>query len=162
MIKIAEKTSETILKVKKLFKNVELPEYALDTDLGFDIRANETVIIPVSEQKTIRTGLAIEIPEGHVGLIRDRAGIITKMGLHTAAGTFDPAYRGEVSIVLVNCGEHETEVEKGMRIAQMIILPVAKAKLKEVKELSSTNRGERGFGSTGFKEVVKEIKKLKS
>jgi len=162
VIRITEKKSEIILKVKKLFKNVELPEYALNTDLGFDIRANETVTIPVSEQRTIKTGLAIEIPEGHVGLIRDRAGVITKMGLHTAAGTFDPAYRGEVSIVLVNYGEHDVEVEKGMRIAQMIILPIARAKLKEVKELSSTERGERGFSSTGFKEVVKELKKLKS
>ena len=157
MIKIAEKKSEIILKVKKLFKDVELPEYALDTDLGFDIRANETVTIPVSEQRTIKTGLAIEIPEGHVGLIRDRAGVITKMGLHTAAGTFDPAYRGEVSIVLVNYGEHDVEVEKGMRIAQMIILPVAKAKLKEVKELPSTERNKRGFSSTGFKEIIKEL-----
>ena len=157
MIKIAEKTSETILKVKKLFKNVELPEYALDTDLGFDIRANETVTIPVSEQRTIKTGLAIEIPEGHVGLIRDRAGVITKMGLHTAAGTFDPAYRGEVSIVLVNYGEHDVEVEKGMRIAQMIVLPVVKAKLKEVKELPSTERNKRGFSSTGFKKIIREL-----
>jgi len=162
VIKIAEKKSEIILKVKKLFKDVKLSEYALDTDLGFDIRANETVTIPVSEQRTIKTGLAIEIPEGHVGLIRDRAGIITKMGLHTAAGTFDPAYRGEVSIVLVNCGEHDVEVEKGMRIAQMIILPVVKAKLKEVKELPSTKRGSRGFSSTGFKKIVKELEKLKS
>jgi len=155
VIRIKEKQSETMVKVKKLFKDVELPEYALDTDLGFDIRANETVVIPVSEQRTIKTGLAIEVPEGHIGLIRDRAGIITKMELHTAAGTFDHVYRGEVSIVLVNCGTHEVEVEKGMRIAQMIILPVLKAKLKEVKELSSTERGERGFNSTGFNKIVK-------
>ena len=70
MVKIKGKLSETMVKVKKLFKDVKLPEYALDTDLGFDIRANETVTIPVSEQRTIKTGLAIEIPEGHVGLIR--------------------------------------------------------------------------------------------
>jgi len=157
VVKIAGEKPETILKLKKLSKDVELPEYALDTDLGFDIRANETVTIPISEQRTIKTGFAIEIPEGHIGLVRDRAGIITKMGLHTAAGTFDPAYRGEVSIVLVNCGEHDVQVEKGMRIAQMIILPVTKAKLKEVKELSSTERDKRGFSSTGFREIIKEL-----
>lgn len=149
------------VKVKKLSKDAELPEYALNSDIGFDIRANETIVIPVSEQRTIKTGLAMEIPQGYVGLIRDRAGIITKMGVHTAAGTFDPSYRGEVSIVLINCGEQDVEVEKGMRIAQMIIIPVAKAELKEVKELSSTERGERGFSSTGLKEVVKEFEKLK-
>ncbi|MDD5086484.1 MAG: dUTP diphosphatase [Candidatus Nanoarchaeia archaeon] len=161
MIRIKQEKSETSLKVKRLFKDAELPEYALNTDIGIDIRANETVVIPVSEQKTIKTGLAIEIPEGHVGLIRDRAGIITKMGVHTAAGTFDPAYRGEVSIVLVNCGEQDVEVEKGMRIAQMIILPVTKAKIQEVKQLSSTERGERGFSSTGLKKVIKKIDKIK-
>ncbi len=161
MIRIKQEKPETILKVKRLLKDAELPEYALNTDIGIDIRANETIVIPVSEQKTIKTGLAIEIPEGHVGLIRDRAGIITKMGVHTAAGTFDPAYRGEVSIVLVNCGEEDVEVEKGMRIAQMIILPVAKAKIQEVKQLSSTERGERGFSSTGFKEVIKDLDKIK-
>ncbi len=161
MIRIKQEKLETVLKVKKIFKDAELPEYALNTDIGIDIRANETVVVPVSEQKTIKTGLAIEIPEGHVGLIRDRAGIITKMGVHTAAGTFDPAYRGEVSIVLVNCGEQDVEVEKGMRIAQMIILPVTKAKIQEVKELSSTERGERGFSSTGIKGVIKELDKLK-
>lgn len=161
MIKIKQKKADMAVKVKKLSKDAELPEYALNSDIGFDIRANETIVIPVSEQRTIKTGLAMEIPQGYVGLIRDRAGIITKMGVHTAAGTFDPSYRGEVSIVLINCGEQDVEVEKGMRIAQMIIIPVAKAELKEVKELSSTERGERGFSSTGLKEVVKEFEKLK-
>jgi dUTP pyrophosphatase len=161
VIKIKQKKADMAVKVKKLSKDAELPEYALNSDIGFDIRANETIVIPVSEQRTIKTGLAMEIPQGYVGLIRDRAGIITKMGVHTAAGTFDPSYRGEVSIVLINCGEQDVEVEKGMRIAQMIIIPVAKAELKEVKELSSTERGERGFSSTGLKEVVKEFEKLK-
>jgi len=139
-----------VLRVKKLAKDVELPEYYQSSDVGFDLRANENVSLMPYEQKTIRTGIAIEIPEGHVGLIRDRAGIVTKMGLHTSAGTFDPAYRGEISVVMVNFGDEEVEIEKGMRIAQMIILPIVKANIKEVKSLSSSGRGEKGFGSSGF------------
>jgi len=139
-----------LLKVKKLAKDVELPEYSLETDVGFDIRANENVSLQPYEQKTIKTGIALEIPDGYVGLIRDRAGIVTKMGVHTSAGTFDPAYRGEISIVVINFGDEEVEIEKGMRVAQMIIIPVTKVDIKEVKSLSSSSRGEKGFGSSGM------------
>ena len=152
---------EKLMKVKKLVKDAELPEYATATDVGFDLRAAEDIEIEPGEQKTISAGIAIEIPKGHVGLIRDRAGITTRMQLHTAAGTFDPAYRGEVSIVLVNYGDETACIEKGMRIAQMIVLPVVKVKIKESKKLSETKRGSKGFGSTGIKEILdigKEIK----
>jgi dUTP pyrophosphatase len=93
-------------------------------------------------------------------LIRDRAGIITKMGVHTVAGTFDPAYRGEVSIILTNFGDEDAVIEKGMRIAQMIVLPVEKVQIREVRELSETKRGKRGFGSTGITDILKELKEL--
>lgn len=149
---------EKILKVKKLLKDAELPEYITDTDVGFDLRAAEDAEIEPGEQKTIPTGIAIEIPDDCVGLIRDRAGIITRMNVHTVAGTFDPAYRGEVSVVVVNFGDETACIEKGMRIAQMIILPIAKVKIKEVKKLGETKRGSKGFGSTGIKEIL-EIEK---
>ncbi len=154
--------SEKILKVKKLQKDAELPEYITDTDVGFDLRAAEDADIEPGEQKTIPTGISIEIPDDCVGLVRDRAGIITRMNVHTVAGTFDPAYRGEVSVVVVNFGDERACIEKGMRIAQMIMLPVAKVKIKEVKKLSETRRGSKGFGSTGMKEILeieKEISK---
>lgn len=151
---------KAILKVKRFFSDVELPEYALESDVGLDLRANESVSLAPYEQKTVHTGLAIQIPDGHVGLIRDRAGIVTKMGVHTAAGTFDPAYRGEISVVLVNFGEEKVMIEKGMRIAQLIILPITKVKIQEVKSLSLTSRYDRGFGSTGMKGVIKELNKL--
>lgn len=160
----ASKTKKTeagmILKVMKISKEAELPEYALQSDVGFDLRAAETKNIEPYQQKKVGTGLVIEIPEGHVGLIRDRAGIITKMGVHTVAGTFDPAYRGEVSIVLVNFGEETVMVEKGMRIAQMIVLPITKVKIQDVKELSKTERQDRGFGSTGVKEIIRLQKEM--
>ena len=155
-----KKIEENVLNVKKFFHDVSIPEYALDSDVGFDLRANETVSLAPFEQKTVRTGIAIEIPKGCVGLIRDRAGITTKMNVHTAAGTFDPSYRGEVSVVLINFGEESVEVEKGMRIAQMIIIPVVKVKIKEVKTLSLTDRYDRGFGSTGMKHVIKQLSDL--
>jgi dUTP pyrophosphatase len=154
------KKKQIILKVKKISKNAELPEYALESDVGFDLRANEEVTIGSMEHKAIKTGIAIEVPEGYVGLIRDRAGIITKMGVHTVAGTFDPAYRGEVSIILTNFGDEEVVIEEGMRIAQMIIIPVEKVKITEAKDLSETKRGKRGFGSTGVSDVIKELEEL--
>jgi len=148
------------LEVKKLSKEVCPPEYMLDSDVGLDLRANENVSLMPMEQKSVKTGLKIKIPEGHVGLIRDRAGIIREMKIHTVAGTFDPDYRGEVSIVVVNFGDEEVEIEKGMRIAQMIILPVTKVGVKIVKSLSETKRGFRGFGSTGIKEKLKAFNEL--
>lgn len=149
-----------VLLVKKFFPDVSLPEYMMESDVGLDLRANETLTLKPLEQKTVRTGIAIQIPEGHVGLIRDRAGMVGKMNVHTAAGTFDPAYRGEVSIVLVNFGDDEVEIEKGMRIAQLVIMPVAKVKVEQVNKLPITERYDKGFGSTGMKEKAKEFHKL--
>jgi dUTP pyrophosphatase len=85
-------------------------------------------------------------------------GIVTKMGVHTCAGTFDPGFRGEVTIFLVNMSEETQFVEEGMRIAQMVILPVARPEIVEVKKVTDTERGGKSFGSTD----IKEIKKLKN
>jgi len=150
---------EELMKIKRIDKSLELPEYINETDVGFDLRAGENKKIYPGAQETIKTGVIIEIPTNCVGLIRDRAGIVTKMNVHTAAGTFDSAYRGEISVVLINMGEEEVLIEKGMRIAQIIILPIIKPKIKEVKELEDTCRGNRGFGSTGINEI-KELENL--
>jgi len=158
--KKVSKQADKELLVKKFFSDVSLPEYMLATDVGLDIRANENAILKPLEQKTVKTGIAIKIPEGHVGLIRDRAGIVSKMNVHTAAGTFDPAYRGEVSVVLINFSDDTVEIEKGMRIAQLVILPVAKVKVVPVDKLPITERYDKGFGSTGMKEKANEFKKL--
>ena len=144
-----------VLKIKRIDKSLDIPKYISESDVGFDLRAAEDKKIYPGAQEIVKTGIIIEIPKGNVGLIRDRAGIVTKMNVHTAAGTFDSDYRGEVSVVLVNMGDEEVLIEKGMRIAQMIILPVAKPKIKEVKELEETRRGTKGFGSTGIKKLMK-------
>jgi dUTP pyrophosphatase len=159
-VNIKKINQKQILEVKRIAKDASAPEYMINTDVGLDLKANENVILKPMEQKLVRTGIVIKIPDNHVGLIRDRAGIVTKMNVHTAAGTFDPAYRGEISIVLVNFGDEEVMIEKGMRIAQIIILPVTKVVVKEVKSLSETERGEKSFGSTGLHERLEEMKKL--
>jgi dUTP pyrophosphatase len=156
--KVGEK--RVVLSFLKLSKGAEAPEYALESDAGFDLKAFENVSIFPFDQKSVSTGIAVEIPEGYVGIVRDRAGIVQKMNVHTVAGTFDSGFRGEVSIILVNMNDKTIEIEKGMRIAQIILVPVIKAEIKEVKKLSSTERGDKGFGSTGMKDIIRELDKI--
>ena len=155
-----KKSERCVLEVKRFFRDASLPEYMMKSDVGLDLKASESVVLKPLEQKSVRTGIAIKIPEGHVGLIRDRAGMVSKMNVHTAAGTFDPAYRGEVSIVMINFGDEDVEVEKGMRIAQMVIIPVSRVEIKEVEKLDVTERYDKGFGSTGFKSKLKTFHEL--
>jgi len=158
--KVKRESKEDILLVKKFFSDVCLPEYMIKSDVGLDLRANENIILKPLEQKAVRTGIAIKIPEGHVGLVRDRAGIVSKMNVHTAAGTFDPDYRGEVSVVLINFSDDDVEIEKGMRVAQLVVMPVTRVKVLEVDRLPLTERYDKGFGSTGMKEKLSEFKKM--
>jgi dUTP pyrophosphatase len=145
-----------VLRIKRLDKEFEIPEYINETDVGLDLRAARDAIIRPHEQKTVNCGIIIEVPEGCVGYIKDRAGIVTKMNVHVVAGTIDSGYRGEVSVVLFNLGEREVMIERGMRIAQLVIIPVIKVKIQEVDSLSKTKRSNKSFGSTGIKEVRKE------
>ena len=118
-----------------------------------DLRAavSEPVVIRPMERVLIPTGLVLEIPEGYEGQIRPRSGLALEKGLTVlnAPGTIDADYRGEVKVLLVNLGDEEVTVRRGERIAQLVIVPVAKAKLEEVEEVGTTERGEGGFGSTG-------------
>jgi dUTP pyrophosphatase len=148
--KIVSENFGSELLVKRINKDAVLPAYSFDSDVGLDLIATEDVCFYPMEQKPVKTGLVIKIPDGHVGLIRDRAGIVSEMNVHSVAGTFDPGYRGEVSVMLVNFSEKETEIEAGMKIAQLIIIPVVRVKVKEVGSMSTTKRGKQGFGSTGL------------
>jgi dUTP pyrophosphatase len=149
-----------ILEVKRVVKGASLPEYMMESDVGLDLRANECVEIEPMGQKAVKTGISMKIPSGCVGLIRDRAGIVSQMNVHTAAGTFDSAYTGEISVVLVNLSDNSVQIDRGMRIAQIVILPVVKVQVKEVKSLIKTPRAGKGFGSTGIKNRLKEFKTL--
>lgn len=139
------------LKVKRISEKATLPEYAIDSDVCFDIRAIENVTLKSMEQKEIKTGLILEIPNGYVGLLRDRVGIVTQLGCHVIAGTFNSHYREELTVMMINFGMDDIQIEEGMRIAQMIILPVHKLEIEEVQKLSETKRTGKKFGSTGLK-----------
>ena len=152
--------NEVVLKFKKVSKDAGIPEYILGSDVGFDLKTSENTKIFPMEQKVVKTGIVLEIPKGYVGLIRDRAGVAQKMNVHTVAGTFDSGFRGEVSVMVVNMNDTTIEIEKGTRIAQMILIPVVKAKILEVGKLSETERGEKSFGSSGMKDVLKELNSL--
>ena len=99
---------------------------------------------------TVATGIATAIPEGHVGLIWDRSGLAARHGIHTLAGVIDCGYRGEIGVVMRNSGTESFKVEKGMRIAQMIVQPFVQARFEEVQELDQTQRGATAFGSSGL------------
>ncbi len=138
------------LKVKKLDPEAKLPEYKTEGAAGLDLYSTEEVELNPGEIKAIRTGVAVEIPKGYFGLIKDRSGLALK-GIHVLAGVIDEDYRGEIKVVLINLGKEKIKIEKHMRIAQMIIIPYLRVRVVETEELSETQRGEKGFGSTGLK-----------
>ncbi|MEM0480771.1 MAG: dUTP diphosphatase [Candidatus Aenigmatarchaeota archaeon] len=138
------------LKVKKIDENAKLPERKREGDAGLDLYCLESFEIKPNEIKVVRTGIAVEIPKGYFGLIKDRSGLATK-GLHVLAGVIDENYRGEVQVVLINFGKETISFEKHSRIAQLIIIPYLKVEIEETKELSESLRGTSGFGSTGLK-----------
>ena len=137
------------LKIKKLDRDVRIPQYAHNDDAGFDLCARETIVLKKGERFAIPTGIAMEIPEGYVGLIWDKSGLAMKSGLKTIGGVIDSSYRGEVLVGIINFGKEDYIFEKGHKVAQMIIQKKEKVDFDEVKELSDTTRGEGGFGSTG-------------
>jgi len=139
------------LKIKRLDKNVDAPMYAHDTDAAFDLRASDDIILKSKEKKIVKTGLSVAIPQGYAGLIWDRSGLAAKNSLHVMAGVIDSGYRGEVGVVMVNLGDTDFQVEQNMRIAQMLVQPVATPKIIEVDELDDTDRSANGFGSSGLK-----------
>lgn len=139
------------LRIKKLHPEATLPKYALPNDAGMDIFSNETTVINSGERKLISTGISMAIPAGFVGLVWDKSGIASKHGIKTMAGVIDSGYRGEVKILVHNLSDSSFQVEKGSKIAQLLIQPVHQLEIKEVEELDSTERGADGFGSTGNK-----------
>lgn len=143
------------IKVKKLKPGATVPTMGSKFAAGADLYSAEEadVVIEPGETKFIGTGLAMEIPEGYVGLVYARSGLACKRGLAPAnkVGVVDSDYRGEIKVALHNHGKEAQTVEKGERIAQMVIAPYLSVNYEEADELSETERGEGGFGSTGRK-----------
>ena len=141
-----------VVPIKRLDPTVELPSYAYMGDAGLDLRASESVVINPHERRLIATGLAIAIPEGYAGFVQPRSGLALKLGLSIAntPGLIDAHYRGELKIIAVNLDAHEPiTIERGERIAQLVIQKVPVVELVEVDELDETDRGTGGFGSSG-------------
>jgi len=145
----------TKILIKRLSKEVSLPKYETSGSSGMDLSANinSEVNIEPGNSAIIPTGLAISIPKGFEVQIRPRSGLAAKQKISVlnTPGTIDADYRGEIKVILINLNDKVFTVEKGLRIAQMVVCPVVQAQLEEVLELNDTDRGTGGFGSTGIK-----------
>lgn len=143
------------INIKKMSENARIPTYGSEFAAGADLYAlsDENIEFRPNETKFVHTGIVMEIPRGYVGLIYARSGLACKHGLAPAnkVGVIDSDYRGEIMVALHNHSEDAFVIEPGERIAQMVITPFIHADYFEVSELSDTNRGEGGFGSTGKK-----------
>ena len=145
----------TEVLIKRLSKNIELPKYETNGSSGMDLSANIEKQIKIEPGKTsiIPTGISVSIPKNFEIQIRSRSGLAAKsqISVLNSPGTVDADYRGELKVILINLGNKTFVVERGARIAQMVLCPIVKAKLKETDSLDDTDRGASGFGSTGLK-----------
>lgn len=141
------------LKVERIHKDAILPNCAHEGDAGLDLYSVEEIVINAGESVLIKTGIKIELPKQTEAQVRPRSGLALKFGITVlnTPGTIDEGYRGEVGVILINHSKNSFTVEKGMKIAQMVVKPVWKVDVIEVEALSSTERSEGGFGSTGLK-----------
>jgi dUTP pyrophosphatase len=130
-----------------------MPEYASEGAAGLDLRCAQAVELAPMERRLVPTGLRVAIPPGYEGQVRPRSGLALRHGVAmvNAPGTIDSDYRGEIGILLINLGADVVSFEKGERVAQLVICPVARAEMLPVGDLETTGRGEGGFGSTGSK-----------
>lgn len=153
---------QVVCRVVRVRPGAELPLYKSDTASGMDLAASfeggsdrslptKGVIIGTGRIVTVGTGIAIEIPYGYEGQVRPRSGLASKSGLTVinAPGTIDSDYRGEIKVPLINLGQVRVIITPGMRIAQLVIAPVAHVSIQVVESLTRTDRGSNGFGSTG-------------
>jgi dUTP pyrophosphatase len=143
----------TKILIKKLSKTAIIPKYETQGASGLDISANinEDLTLATNESILVPTGIAVSIPQGFEIQIRPRSGLAAKKGISVlnTPGTIDADYRGEIKVILINHGNEPFIIRNGDRIAQMVVCPIVQAKFEQVDELSDTERGSGGFGSTG-------------
>ena len=143
-------TPKTV-KVLRTDPAAQLPTYAHPGDAGMDVRSIEDVTLAPGARALVHTGLVLMLPPDAEAQVRPRSGLALKHGVTVlnAPGTIDAGYRGEVGVILVNLGAEPFVVEKGMKIAQLVVAPVAQAEIVEVSAVDASDRGAGGFGSTG-------------
>lgn len=137
--------------VRVLGGSGRVPERAHEGDAGLDLRSSMTVSIEPGGRAVVGTGVAVAIPEGFAGFVQPRSGLAVERGVTVlnSPGLIDPGYRGDVKVILVNHGDETVTVHRGMRVAQLVVVPVATVEPVEVDSLDGTARGEAGLGSTG-------------
>ncbi|HEY1037660.1 MAG TPA: dUTP diphosphatase [Candidatus Paceibacterota bacterium] len=140
-----------LLKIKKLHPDLKVPSYAHAGDAGFDLYVPESITLQPGDRKTVPLGIAMEIPDGYVGLMFDKSSLSHKYGLKTFGNVIDSGYRGEIHAGLMNQSDKAYTLEAGQKIIQMLVMPVERAQIIEVEELNETTRGAGAFGSTGEK-----------
>ena len=144
--------AEVKLRVRRLDGRVELPAYAYAGDAGLDLRSAEDVTLEPGERRLVSTGLAVAIPDGYAGFVMPRSGLALREGLSMAntPGLIDAHYRGELKICAINLDpSRPIRIERGERVAQLVIIKVPRVELVEVASLDETDRGTGGFGSSG-------------
>ena len=145
----------TEILIKRFSKDINLPKYETEGSSGMDLAAHieNSILIEPGNTVMVPTGIAVSIPKNFEIQIRPRSGLAArnKISVLNTPGTIDADYRGEIKVILINLSKETFVVENGARIAQMVVCPVIKAKLKEVDSLDNTSRGSGGFGSTGMK-----------
>lgn len=139
------------LAIRRIDAAAQLPTYAHPGDSGMDVRSIETVTLRPGDRALVRTGLVFQLPPDAEAQVRPRSGLALRHGVTVlnAPGTIDAGYRGEVGVILVNLGAEPFTVEKGMKVAQVVVASVVRAEVVEVAETDTTERGADGFGSTG-------------
>jgi dUTP pyrophosphatase len=146
-------TNQLVIPVKRLDPGLELPSYARDGDAGLDLRARESVVLaPGGGRMLVATGIAVAIPDGYAGFVQPRSGLAARHGVTclNTPGLIDAGYRGELKVLLVNTDPStEVVIERGERIAQLVVQAVMHCDLQVVEELPDTQRGVGGFGHTG-------------
>lgn len=148
---IMEGGDRKVLKVKRISEEAKLPAYSTEWSAGLDLFSAEEKEIPPGKWELIGTGIAVEIPPGYEGQVRPRSGLALKgITVLNTPGTIDSDYRGEVKVILLNLSDKPFRVERGMKIAQLVISKYEKVEVVESEKLSETERGEGGFGSTGM------------
>lgn len=142
------------IPIKLLSSNAQIPHMAYNGDAGVDLRSVEHIVLKPQERAMVATGLAIALPEGYAGFVLPRSGIAAKHGISivNAPGLIDSNYRGELKVVLQNTDISDSfTIEIGDRIAQLIVMPVPTINFEQVEELTESQRGVSGFGSSGIR-----------
>lgn len=140
------------IQIKKIDTEAKIPQFALEGDAGMDLYSCEDEILKPQERKSIKTGIAIQMPKGFAGLIWDKSGIAHKKGIKILGGVIDSNYTGEWLIGLVNLSQEDYLIRKGEKIAQVLFQKVEQPEIEVVKKFKkNTSRGIKGFGSTGLK-----------